>query len=37
MNIATGIKCYFDKIMVNEKLKSDYSPIKDDFIKSVEK
>jgi len=27
MNQATGIKCYFDKILVNGQLKTDYSPI----------
>lgn len=34
MNIATGIKCYFDKITVNNKPRSDYSPIKNDKIKT---
>jgi hypothetical protein len=34
MNIATGVKCYFDKIIVNGTLKSDYSPIQSDRIKS---
>lgn len=34
MNIATGIKCYFDKLIVNGKIKTDYSPIKGDIISS---
>ncbi|HLN71760.1 MAG TPA: peptidoglycan DD-metalloendopeptidase family protein [Prolixibacteraceae bacterium] len=32
MNIATGIKCYFDKIQVNGETKMDYSPVKKDKI-----
>jgi murein DD-endopeptidase MepM/ murein hydrolase activator NlpD len=32
MNIATGVKCYFDKIMVNGQLKTDYSPIQNEKI-----
>jgi len=32
MNIATGIKCYFDKIQVNGQTKIDYSPIQKDKI-----
>ncbi|TBR18277.1 MAG: DUF3887 domain-containing protein [Chitinophagaceae bacterium] len=34
MNIATGVKCYFDKIMVNGEIKSDHSPIKNEKIKN---
>ncbi len=34
MNIAIGIKCYFDRLMVNGKLKTDYSPIKGEKIKN---
>ncbi len=34
MNIATGVKCYFDKLTVNGQSKSDYSPIQKDKIKS---
>lgn len=34
INIATGVKCYFDKIIVNGQLKTDYSPIKADKIKN---
>lgn len=34
MNIATGIKCYFDKIIVNGTTKSDYSPIQSEKIKA---
>jgi murein DD-endopeptidase MepM/ murein hydrolase activator NlpD len=32
MNIATGIKCYFDNILVNGQSKTDYSPIQKDKI-----
>lgn len=28
MNVATGIKCYFDNLSVNGQSKSDYSPVK---------
>jgi murein DD-endopeptidase MepM/ murein hydrolase activator NlpD len=34
MNEATGVKCYFDKIIVNGEEKIDYSPIKADKIKN---
>ncbi len=34
MNYATGIKCYFDKLKVNGKILTDYSPIKGDKIKA---
>ncbi|HEY6436115.1 MAG TPA: peptidoglycan DD-metalloendopeptidase family protein, partial [Ignavibacteriaceae bacterium] len=34
MNVATGVKCYFDKLIVNGEVKTDYSPIKKDKIKS---
>ncbi|WP_010134171.1 DUF3887 domain-containing protein [Ochrovirga pacifica] len=34
MNKATGIKCYFNQIIVNGELKNDYSPIKGDKIKN---
>jgi hypothetical protein len=34
MNIATGVKCYFDKIIVNGHAKDDYSPVKNDKIKN---
>jgi hypothetical protein len=33
-SIATGIKCYFEKITVNSKNVSDYSPVKNDKIKN---
>ncbi len=33
MNIATGVKCYFEKLTVNGEIKTDYSPIKGDKIK----
>jgi len=34
MNVATGVKCYFDQIMVNGQLKTDYSPIQKDKIRN---
>jgi len=34
MNAGTGIKCYFDKLLVNGQTKTDYSPIQKDKIKS---
>ncbi|MEP7198122.1 MAG: peptidoglycan DD-metalloendopeptidase family protein [Saprospiraceae bacterium] len=34
MNVATGVKCYFDKLFVNGQVKTDYSPIKNDKIKA---
>lgn len=34
MNIATGVKCYFEEIYVNGEIKKDYSPIKNELIKS---
>lgn len=34
MNTATGVKCYFDNLVVNGQAKNDYSPIKKDKIKS---
>jgi Peptidase family M23/Protein of unknown function (DUF3887) len=34
MAIATGVKCYFENIIVNGKLKTDYSPIKNEIIKN---
>ena len=33
---STGIKCYFDKILVNGVLKTDYSPVKGDRIKHAD-
>ena len=35
MNIATGVKCYFDQIIVNGELKTDYSPIKREKIQNA--
>lgn len=35
MNIATGVKCYFNKIAVNGILKTDYSPVQNDNIENV--
>jgi len=37
MKIATGIKCYFEKIEVNGKFKTDYSPIKGELINNIMK
>lgn len=37
MNVATGVKCYFDKILVNGQTKTDYSPIKKDKISNERK
>ena len=34
INVATGVKCYFDNLIVNGQQKKDYSPIKGDKIKS---
>jgi hypothetical protein len=35
LSVANGIKCYFDKIMVNGQIKNDYSPIKKDKIQNL--
>lgn len=37
MNIATGIKCYFEKIVVNGEAKADYSPTKSEKISNLVK
>lgn len=34
MNIATGVKCYFDEIMVNGVRQKDYSPVQQEKIKN---
>ena len=34
MNITRGVKCYFDKIIVNGYARDDYSPVKNDKIKN---
>ena len=34
INAATGIKCYFEKLLVNGQIKKDYSPIKGDKIET---
>lgn len=31
-NIATGMKCYFESIIVNGEVKSDYSPVQNEII-----
>ncbi len=35
MNIATGAKCFFEKLLVNDAEKADYSPVKGDRIKNA--
>ena len=35
INKATGAKCYFNKVLVNGILKTDYSPVKGDKIKAA--
>ncbi len=37
MTSATGAKCYFDKIIVNGQLKTDYSPIQNEKISNGKK
>ncbi len=37
INVATGAKCYFDSILVNGILKTNYSPVKSDHIKNIDK
>lgn len=37
MNVATGAKCYFDTIMVNGQVKTDYSPIQKEKISNKTK
>jgi murein DD-endopeptidase MepM/ murein hydrolase activator NlpD len=34
MNVATGIKSYFDKILVNGEAKTNYSPIQHQKVKN---
>ncbi|MBK9247062.1 MAG: peptidoglycan DD-metalloendopeptidase family protein [Ignavibacteria bacterium] len=34
MNVATGVKCYFDKLIVNGQSKTDYSPVQKDIIRN---
>jgi murein DD-endopeptidase MepM/ murein hydrolase activator NlpD len=35
MNIATGVKCYFENINVNGKSQKDYSPLKNEKISNL--
>lgn len=35
MDIATGVKCYFDKLLVNGSIKKDYSPVKGDIVENA--
>ena len=37
MNLARGVKCYFEKIQVNGQTKTDYSPIKKEKISNERK
>ena len=34
INTASGIKCYFDKLLVNGAIKTDYSPIQKEKIRN---
>jgi len=36
MNVAVGAKCFFDLILVNNALKTDYSPVKGDKIQYID-
>ena len=36
MSIATGGKLFFNKIVVNGKIKEDYIPVKDEKIKNID-
>ena len=33
---ATGAKLYFDEILVNGKVKKDYIPVKEDFVRNID-
>ena len=35
VDLATGVKCYFGKILVNGEIKTDYSPIRHDRVENV--
>jgi hypothetical protein len=35
MNTALGVKCYFDRILINGTVKTDYSPVKGDKVENV--
>ncbi len=37
MELATGVKCYFEKILVDGAIKTDYSPRKEDRIENIKK
>jgi len=37
MESATGVKCYFEKIEVDGKMKTDYSPIKGELINNIKR
>jgi hypothetical protein len=35
MNEATGVKAYFENILVDGRLKEDYSPVRKEKIKNI--
>lgn len=35
MNIASGVKCYFDKILVNGQQKTDYTPVRNEQVANI--
>jgi hypothetical protein len=35
MNEATGAKAYFENILVDGKIKRDYSPVRNEKIKNI--
>jgi murein DD-endopeptidase MepM/ murein hydrolase activator NlpD len=35
INIATGVKCYFEEILVNGTVKTDFSPIKGEKVEEA--
>lgn len=37
LNFATGVKCYFDNILVNGQVKTDYSPIRKEKVENGRK
>lgn len=37
MNSATGVKCYFENIIINGQIKKDYSPIQNEKIQNEKK
>lgn len=37
MDAATGVKCHFTKILVNDKEQSDYSPVQKDRVRNMQR